>query len=350
DPDASLYDLGMDSLALLDLTAAARDLYGVELELSELGHRVSLRDLETRLRARAAQPAPVPASASPAAAPAAVSEPAEDADQAGQAGQVGLEVWQRGTGSDVLCLVHPVGGDIQPYRALVSALGPRLTVCLIADPALCDPSAPSWTLPRRAASYRAALEARFPRSTWRHRLAGWSFGGLVALGMAAEAERAGDPVDGLYLLDPTPPHAAALSGAYDEKRVEEVVAVELRAGRPDTAGPDDASPEARAYARRLAHCCRANLAAMADYEPPRLTATPSVLWLARRASPGLPAPEPADVRAKAWWDRLAGPTSLCHLMDTTHYGIVRALHVRRIAGVLDAGLPPVGGRAEPVPR
>ncbi len=74
-----------------------------------------------------------------------------------------LDVWQAGTGTDLLCLIHPVGGDIQAYRSLVSALDPRLTVCLIADPALFHPELPSWSVTERARHYAAALRERFPR-------------------------------------------------------------------------------------------------------------------------------------------------------------------------------------------
>jgi hypothetical protein len=55
-----------------------------------------------------------------------------------------------------------VGGDIQAYRALVSAFDPRLTACLIADPALFGPELPVWSLAERARRYLTALQARFP--------------------------------------------------------------------------------------------------------------------------------------------------------------------------------------------
>ncbi|WP_223770456.1 acyl carrier protein, partial [Streptomyces huiliensis] len=136
DPEASLYDHGADSLTLLDLISTVEDEYGVELELSRLSHRVSLTEVLAHL------------------AEATGAGPSDD--------EVPLDVWQEGAGGDVLCLVHPVGGDVQAYRALVSALDPRLTVCLISDPGLRGAEAPDWTVAERADRYLAALRGASP--------------------------------------------------------------------------------------------------------------------------------------------------------------------------------------------
>ncbi|MEH0971442.1 amino acid adenylation domain-containing protein [Micromonospora sp. CPCC 205546] len=305
DPAASLYDLGADSLLLLDLIDRVKERFGVSLSLSQLSHRVSLTEVLGLLGepVRAAGPA----------------EPA-----------VAVQVWQAGRGRTVLCLVHPVGGDVQAYRPLVSALDPALTVCVIADPALARPGQPSWSLAERAARYHAALRDRFPSGDWRWRLGGWSFGAWVALGMAAEAEAAGQPAEELYLLDPPPPDAAATFRAYDEERLAALFAHELGAAT----GADTA---AAAYADALARCCRANLASMAQHTLPRLAGTPGRLWLAGRPTAGLPALGPPQEQARQWRTHLAGLA--WHLVDTTHYGIVRAPHVRAVAAAVNEAEP-----------
>ncbi|UFR07368.1 amino acid adenylation domain-containing protein [Streptomyces sp. Go40/10] len=315
DPDASLYDLGADSLTLLDLIGEVKRNFGVDLDLSRMSHRVSLTEVLTLLGEQAG--------------------PAEATDAARAAGavtgdRVPLEVWQEGTGSDLLCLVHPVGGDIRAYRALVSSLGPHLTVCLIADPALHRP-APPWTLPERARHYLAALRRRFPHGGGRLHLAGWSFGAWVALQMAAEAEAGGRAADGLFLIDPPPPGAGPRFADYDESRIDAVFAHELGTGATGTA----AGQAAKDYAERLARCCRANLASMAAYEPPRLTGTPSRLWLAARPVPGLPPLGDPDDQLDRWRGHLPEPSHR-RVLDTDHYGIVRPPHVRTVAEEIDA--------------
>lgn len=301
DPAASLYDLGADSLLLLDLIDQAKEHFGVNLGLSQLSHRVSLAEVLGLL-----------------------GEPVRTDEPDGST--VTVQVWQSGRGPSVLCLVHPVGGDVQAYRSLVSALDPELTVCVVADPALARPEQPAWSLAERAARYHGALRDRFPRDEWRWRLAGWSFGAWVALGMAAEAEAAGQPADELYLLDPPPPDAAPAFQAYDEERLAALFAHELGAAT----GTDT---PASAYADALARCCRANLASMARHTLPRLAGTPGRLWLAGRPTAGLPALGAPQEQARQWRTHLAGLA--WQLVDTTHYGIVGAPHARAVAEAIN---------------
>ncbi|MFJ9424816.1 amino acid adenylation domain-containing protein [Streptomyces sp. NPDC101249] len=307
DPDAPLYDLGADSLTLLELLDEVKRRFGTDIDLSRLSHRVSLAEILGHLGA---------------------------AGETGQAADV--EVWQRGRGQDVLCLVHPVGGDIQAYRPLVAALPDDLTVCLIADPALRDPDLPARSLTERAGHYLAAVRAAFPAPGHRLRLAGWSFGAWTALSMAAHAEAQGAPADTVHLIDPPPPHAGRRLAAYDEDQIDAVFAREL-------SGNGGGLPESgRAYAERLARCCRANLAAMADHRLPRLAATPATVWLAARpVEEGLLAPDPTEPGA---WDAYLAHLRGAHRLDADHYEIVAPPHVAEIADALAAPPPPAPPR------
>ncbi|MFJ9718462.1 amino acid adenylation domain-containing protein [Streptomyces sp. NPDC101213] len=300
DPQDALYDLGADSLTLLELLDEVKRRYGTDVELSRLGHRVSLAEILHHLGAG------TPASAA-----------------------VDVEVWQRGTGRDVLCLLHPIGGDVQAYRPLVAALPEELTVCLIADPRLRDPGLPARSVADRAAHYLEAVRAAFPEPDRGLRLAGWSFGAWTALSMAALAEAAGRPADAVFLLDPPPPGAGDRLAAYDERQIDAVFAREL-AGN----GGGALTRSGRAYAERLADCCRANLAVMAGHRPPRLETTPATVWLAERpVEDGAIAPEPTP--AGAWTAHLPASFALHHV-DATHYGIVAEPHVRAVAAALAA--------------
>ncbi|WP_328615922.1 AMP-binding protein [Amycolatopsis sp. NBC_00355] len=290
DPDVPLYDLGADSLMLLDVVDSVKRLFGVDLELAWLGPEVTLTGLLARL--------------SEAAGP-------ED---------VAVQVWREGTGRDVVCLVHPVGGDVHAYRPLVAALSPELTVCVIADPALNRPEPPGWPVAERARRYHAALQARFPGSGWRTQLAGWSFGAWVATGMAAEAELSGRPVRALHLIDPPAPGASFED--YDEPRLEAVFERELGASG-GTAGE---------HARRLARACRANLRSMAGHELPKLATTPSHVWIAAEPEPGLPPAADPD-----GWHTILPDPSHWRQLPATHYGIVRAPHAAAVADAITQG-------------
>jgi amino acid adenylation domain-containing protein len=357
DPTASLYDLGADSLVLLDLIGEVKQHFGVDIELARLSHRASLSEVLAQYEVTAGLPTGSTAAGSTAAGGTAAGGTAAGgtteagADDNTESGElVQVEVWQAGNGSDLLCLIHPVGGDIQAYRSLVSALDPRLTVCLIADPALYRPELPPWSLAERARRYHQALAERFPRAEWRWRLAGWSFGAWVALAMAAESEAAGQPVAGLYLLDPPSPGSGASLQSYDEQQLRTVFALELGAGarsNPGVAGAEvipaeataagSAHSEAAAYADRLARCCRANLASMAHYELPHLTETPSELWLASQPVAGLPEQGPAAERRQLWQALLPGLIS-CSVLDTTHDGVLRPPVVQAVAETMNAAI------------
>ncbi|MFE6741684.1 amino acid adenylation domain-containing protein [Streptomyces tubercidicus] len=312
DAEASLYDLGADSLTLLELVDEVKRRYDIEIDLSRLSHRVSLTEIlghvDVAVRRTDAPGAPVD-----------------------------VEVWQRGEGRDVLCLVHPVGGDIQAYRPLVSALDDRLTVCLIADPALSDPHRPAHSIAERAAQYLEALRGEFPDPQARLSLAGWSFGAWMALSMAARAEENGRPVDGLYLLDPPPPGAGARLAAYDDGQVDAVFTRELTGNR--TGG---LSARGRDYAERLAHCCRANLAAMAEHRLPRLTRTPTTLWLAERVVQDVPSLAPEPAAAERWHAHVPVPVRT-HRVDADHYALVAPPHIGSVAETIEADL------ADPAP-
>ncbi|MGW5714910.1 AMP-binding protein [Amycolatopsis sp. NPDC003865] len=284
DPDVPLYDLGADSLTLLDVVESVKRLYGVDLDLAWLGPEVTMSALLAKL-----------------------------SEEAGT-GEVEVQVWREGTSREVVCLVHPVGGDVHAYRPLVEALPAGLGVCVIADPALSRPEPPGWSIADRARRYHAALENRFPGRE--KQLAGWSFGAWVAAGMAAEAERAGQPVRALHLLDPPPPGASAAD--YSDAQLETVFERELGASG-GTAGE---------HARKLARATRANLRSMAGHRLPRLTSTPSHVWLAAEPEPGLP------VADRGGWRPLLPEPSHWHELPATHYGIVRAPHVTAVAAAI----------------
>ncbi|MFJ9909231.1 amino acid adenylation domain-containing protein [Streptomyces sp. NPDC101152] len=306
DPEDSLYDLGADSLTLISLIAQIEDDYGIEFDLASFSHRVSLTEILKHIEAALTS-----------------AEPTTEATDSPS--RVVLDIWQEGTGPAVLCLVHPVGGDIQAYRSLVAALGPAPTVCLIADPALRDAELPVWSLAEQARHYDAALRARFGGRDHRLHLAGWSYGARVAMEMAALAETSGRPLEALYLLDPPPPEAGALVAAYDEAQLEKVFAAEL--GTDASSLPTE---HAKAYADSLTRCCRANLRSLGDHRVRPLVTVLTFLWLAEHPTVGLPTPADPEGTTRGWSACLP-PSAVLRSLPTDHYGVVAAPHVDAVA-------------------
>ncbi|MEU2773570.1 amino acid adenylation domain-containing protein [Streptomyces sp. NPDC007162] len=338
DPEDSLYDLGADSLTLITLIAQTEDDYGVEVDLASFSHRVSLTEILKHIEAALTTAEPT---AEPAAEPTAGQTPGPTTVAADGTSRVVLDIWQEGTGPSVLCLVHPVGGDIQAYRSLVAALGPAPTVCLVADPALRDAEMPAWSLAEQARHYEAALRDRFGGPDHRLHLAGWSYGARVAMEMAGLAESAGRPLEALYLLDPPPPRAEALVTAYDEAHLEKVFAAELGAGASSLP-----TEHAQAYAERLARCCRANLRSLGEHRVRPLVSVPTYLWLAEHPTAGMPVPTHPEQPDRQWSTCLPPSAVLRHL-PTDHYGVVAAPHVDKVAETLRAALAPPGSGTHP---
>ncbi|MFZ4963087.1 amino acid adenylation domain-containing protein [Pseudomonas sp. Mn2068] len=310
--DASLYELGADSLTLLDLIDEVQSGLGVGLQLSQFSHKVSLREVLALIDAAGA------------GAGASVSD---------WAGAVQLDIWSPGAGREWLCLVHPVGGDVQAYRELVAALPETLGVCVIADPALQHLGLPPISLAQRAACYLESLQARFPRQSFGWRLAGWSFGAWVAQAMCAAAGQMGLAPPRLYLIDPPAPDAGVELARMDERQIEAVFQREFAQRWPE-ADARGLSEEMQGYLQRLTTCCKHNMSSMATFTPPALADTPARLFIASQANPyGVGRGWQADELQRAWQGLL--PHLLeWRVLDTDHYGIVGGRWARLIAEVI----------------
>ncbi|HXO28773.1 MAG TPA: AMP-binding protein, partial [Thermoanaerobaculia bacterium] len=101
-----------------------------------------------------------------------------------------------------LFFVHPAGGNVLCYAELARALGPGQPFGALQLP---DPEAlePALTIEALAARYVAAVRAAAPAGPYA--LGGWSLGGVIAYEMARQLLAAGEAVDLLALVDPSPP-------------------------------------------------------------------------------------------------------------------------------------------------
>ena len=321
DEDDSLYELGADSLTLLDLIDELQAATGVVFQLSQFSHKVSLREIL--------------ALADAAAVGLTSGAPATWADA------VQIDQWHAGAGREWLYLIHPVGGDVQAYRALVSALHPDLGVRVIADPALRLPDLPNIGVTERAALYLKAIEAREAnRGAWR--LAGWSFGAWVAQAMCSLVAPCGFRQPLLYLIDPPAPDAGAELASIGAQAIEQVFQREFAQRGPDSL--DRALPEDRqAYLQQLIRCCQHNIASMQTFQPPALANTCVRIFSAAQANPYSvgEAWNAADLK-QAWQDLLPQLLSWQRL-DTDHYGIVAGPWAQVIADIISTDTQPEEG-------
>ncbi|MGB8955328.1 MAG: thioesterase domain-containing protein, partial [Tumebacillaceae bacterium] len=97
-----------------------------------------------------------------------------------------------------LYIVHPVFGLVQPYRQLSSLLGDR-TVYGLQSKGISDGHAPLNSIEDMAAFYIEEMLSVQPEGPYH--IAGWSFGGVIAMEMAIQLQRQGRSVAHLGLLD-----------------------------------------------------------------------------------------------------------------------------------------------------
>lgn len=116
-----------------------------------------------------------------------------------------------------LFLIHPVGGNVLCYVELARRLDPGVTVYGLQSPALERDGVRPETMEELAAYYVAAIRAR--QSDGPYRVAGWSFGGIVAFEIAQQLTRQGAQVELLAIIDSVPPAMLTAFNAMDDVEV-----------------------------------------------------------------------------------------------------------------------------------
>jgi|CXWL01.1.fsa_nt_gi microcystin synthetase protein McyG len=264
-------DLGLDSLALLDLRDRLEHRLAVPIPLAGLLASPSLTEITTAARA-AVGADPGRSGSSPSGSETAVAP---------------------------LVLIHGILGQAEPLRPLIEDLGTPSRA--LASPAMDGALDPPARVEDMAEHFLAALRRDHPRGPYR--LGGHSFGGLVAWEMARRLTERGESVTLVVLLDTFAP-AAPIEGEAPE--VDEATALALvarlladpaeRTAAPASQDLRSLEPEARlarvaaflgrgpGVLARIGRAARANLTALAAYRP-RPLAVPVVLF---RATDPLP--------------------------------------------------------------
>jgi len=126
-----------------------------------------------------------------------------------------VEMCPRSIGS-TLVLVHPADGFTESYSDLLGALGQSRRVIGIAARGGLNPEACHPSIESAAAQYIAALFDDAPLQDFQ--LAGFGFGGIVALEMARQLQAAGRPLPRLVLIGSMPPQTDKPRGWLDSMK------------------------------------------------------------------------------------------------------------------------------------
>jgi amino acid adenylation domain-containing protein len=338
------FELGGHSLLAVRLVAQIEQAFGQRLSLTTLFHHTTIESLATVLRQHARAEAR-PWSCQVPIQPAGSARP--------------------------LFLVHPAGGNVLCYLELAQQLGPDQPVHAFQAVGLEEGQTPCSDVAEMARAYVEAMQAVQPHGPYQ--IAGWSFGGVVAVEMAAQLQARHESVSFLGLLDaiapqlireltPEPEDDArffadyfAESGAALDldhlRRLDPQAQLDhvVEQGRQLGVFPADVAVE---QTRRLVRTYRSNMAAALRHHPRTLQATALTLFRAterRPEDPGLPADH-------GWQACTTGPVEV-RVVPGQHHTMVNRPHVEVLAQQLRACLasrprtvhPPVSDVPDVVP-
>lgn len=175
-PTADFFTLGGDSLLATQVATRLRHQLQVDLDTHSLLQAPTVGQLATLITARRTAPG------KPSCLP-----------------ELVVELQAGDPARKPLVLLHPVGGHVYFYRALVRHLDPGLPVYGIRAQGVEGEAEPLTSMAEMAQVYTAALQALQPQGPYY--LAGASFGGTLAYAMTQELVAQGEKVAYLALID-----------------------------------------------------------------------------------------------------------------------------------------------------
>ncbi|MBU8897893.1 amino acid adenylation domain-containing protein [Corallococcus sp. M34] len=190
-PDASFFELGGHSLLAIQLIARIRSALGVDVPLNEIFERPTIEGLAQWLT-RADRPTAL-----------AVRLP--DCI-------VALKPW--GSKSPIFC-TPPSAGSPAVYVSLARHLSPEQPLYGFQMPGVTDEKPALASIEETAALFVAGMRQVQPQGPYR--IAGWSYGGIVACEMARQLEAQGEHVALLALIDGASLDRKAAQDSHDVK-------------------------------------------------------------------------------------------------------------------------------------
>lgn len=327
--DEDFFDVGGDSLLAAWVVTELSRLAGREIELSVILRNTTVDELAAFL---AAGPA----------APAAHRPPSE------------LITLRPGSAGNVLYLFHPLGGELLTYRELARRMESPVRVLGVRWAAGPAEAGREPSLADMARAHHEQIRAVQPEGPYL--LAGWSFGGVLALEVATLLRESGQQVAFLGLIDANPvrdplsglppaetPYRALLGQVLDEvdRRAadgeESLDVAELAADR-DWVGLMGGAPAVgvkAAHLRRSLAMARQSMGALAAHTA---RPYPGDVDLFQAGATG------AATRAllRAGLAEVVGGAVRVHEVPGDHTGILTSPHVTVLAGAVDGVLDDIG--------
>jgi len=336
----SFFDLGGTSLQAMQLLARLRDVLGLELDVTVIFRAPTVTDLARLLRSEH-QVTDEPSA----------EEPSTDEDLGVEQPSPRLVRLSSVVSTTELLCAPAVGGSAYPYAELAHALAGELTVYAVHE----DPPVRTATSVEDTARRHLAVIRRH-RPSGPYRLAGWSFGGLVAFEMARQLEGDEQEVELLVLLDTSFPMGDVGSLSENDLAGIFVAGAAAALGRASTVpaglacGPPGGqlawaakhlgAPAAEAAPAERAGRDRPSLASESQDWNTRFAAFTDAHRAMRRYRPR-PLRAPTLVvsarasrhRAQEWGRVLAGGGTRV-VVDGDHHTLLRSPHVADVADVL----------------
>jgi acyl transferase domain-containing protein/NADPH:quinone reductase-like Zn-dependent oxidoreductase/thioesterase domain-containing protein/SAM-dependent methyltransferase/acyl carrier protein/NADP-dependent 3-hydroxy acid dehydrogenase YdfG len=350
--DRPLDELGLDSLMAIELKNHLESNLGLTLPMGELMRVPSVETLAQAVLRVLAVDAKRGDRAPGLAAPASVGRPA-------------LVQLRAGASARPLFCLHPAGGQVGAYRALADKLPVDQAAYGIASRLVTGAETEHGSLEEMARAYAAIIRERHPRGPYQ--LLGFSFGGFVALAVAAVLEEQGARVEFIGLVDcdphwidsafsPTDALQTMVASTYDLLQQETGVlpplgreeanafTAVLLGSPPDARGdaavgwlverhylpPDLPIPLAREYVATHIARVEAHLRLLPAFRPKAVLA-PIAVWHARDGLAGSDGPT-------GGWGAYSRAGAVEGTIEGTHYAVMAEPHVSELGRQLRARL------------
>ncbi|TDQ66266.1 amino acid adenylation domain-containing protein [Maritalea mobilis] len=264
-----------------------------------------------------------------------VEEGLEDGEvrQGGESLPVSVDCWQQGDGEKVICFIHPVGGEVASYKSLFQHLDKATTVYAISDPNLrLEPGEP-LTIQARAKAYLQALDQKTDQERQILELVGWSFGAWVAAEMCRLAEHQDNSFGYLTMIDPPEPDCGAEIAEHSKEEVQEAFLHDLapRLNKSHASLQSQIAPELQQHLENLVRCCQLNMAAMRAHVPGELRHTKVHLFVAGQVADGLLVDPIKPQGHMAKWGQRLPELIYGEILEADHYSIMQSPNIERIA-------------------